>query len=112
VQGENRFFDDIARVASGALGTLTGVRDEIETRVREQVERVLGRMNLVRREEFDAVQAMVAKARSVQEALEERVALLEAKLVVAVSEDSAHPVPRRPVRTHGPLRKPKPAAPL
>ena len=78
---ENRLFDDLAKVASGALGTLTGLRDEVETRVREQVERMLDRMNLVRREEFDAVQAMAAKARQAQEELETRLALLEARLV-------------------------------
>jgi len=76
---ENRLFDDLAKVASGALGTLTGVRTELETRIREQVERILDRMNLVRREEFDAVQAMVANARAAQERLEARVAALEAR---------------------------------
>jgi hypothetical protein len=79
MQTENRLFDDLARVATGALGALTGVREEIETRIREQLERILDRMNLVRREEFDAVQAMVAKARAAQEALEGRVAQLEAR---------------------------------
>ena len=78
---ENRLFDDLAKVASGALGTLTGLRSEVETRVREQVERMLDRMNLVRREEFDAVQAMAAKARQAQEELETRLALLEARVV-------------------------------
>ena len=77
---DNRLLDDLARVASSALGTLTGVRDEIETRMRDQFERILGRMNLVRREEFEAVQAMAAKARAEQEALAARVAALEARL--------------------------------
>jgi len=77
---DNRLLDDLARVASSALGTLTGVRDEIESRMREQFERILGRMNLVRREEFEAVQAMAAKARAEQEALEARIAALEARL--------------------------------
>ncbi|HUH83509.1 MAG TPA: accessory factor UbiK family protein [Stellaceae bacterium] len=77
---DNRLLDDLARVASSALGTLTGVRDEIESRMRDQFERILGRMNLVRREEFEAVQAMAAKARAEQEALEARVAALEARL--------------------------------
>ena len=77
---DNRLLDDLARVASSALGTLTGVRDEIESRMREQFERILGRMNLVRREEFEAVQAMAAKARAEQEALAARIAALEARL--------------------------------
>jgi BMFP domain-containing protein YqiC len=77
---ENRIFEDLAKVASGALGTLSGMRSELEQRLREQIERILDRMNLVRREEFDAVQAMVANARAAQERLEARVAALEARL--------------------------------
>lgn len=87
---ENRLFDDLSRVATGALGTLGGLRAELETRIREQVEHLLGRMNLVRREEFDAVQAMVAKARLEQEALTARLAALEARLAVA---DAPEPPP-------------------
>jgi BMFP domain-containing protein YqiC len=77
---ENRLFDDLAKVASGALGTLGGVRTELETRIREQVERIFDRMNLVRREEFDAVQTMAANARAAQEQLEARIAALEARI--------------------------------
>jgi BMFP domain-containing protein YqiC len=80
MEQEHRLFDDLARVASGALGSLGGIRGDLEIRVREQIERLLGRMNLVRREEFDAVQAMAAKARLAQEQLELRVAALEARL--------------------------------
>jgi len=80
MQTQNRLLDDLARVATGALGAFTGIRDEVETRMKEQFERVLGRMNLVTREEYDAVKAMAAKARAAQEALEKRVAALEAKL--------------------------------
>jgi BMFP domain-containing protein YqiC len=100
---ENRLFEDLARVASGALGTLTGMRDEVETRAREQMERVLDRMNLVRREEFDAVQAMAAKARAAQEDLEARLAALEARL--AAAEGRAQGV-RTPAR-----RSPRPRRP-
>jgi BMFP domain-containing protein YqiC len=85
MQTQNRFLDDLARVATGAMGAVTGMRGEVETRMREQFERILGRMNLVRREEFDAVEAMAAKARAAQEALEKRVAALEAKLGIAGS---------------------------
>jgi BMFP domain-containing protein YqiC len=77
---ESRFLDDLAKVAAGAVGGLTGIKHEIETRLREQFERVLGRMNLVGREEFDAVKAMAAKARAEQEALAARLAAIEAKL--------------------------------
>jgi BMFP domain-containing protein YqiC len=105
---ENRFFEDFARVASGALGALSGVREEVEARLKEQVERVLDRMNLVRREEFEAVQAMAAKARAAQEALEERVAALEAR--GAHDAPLAGPAPRR-TRPTAP-RKHRPVKPL
>ena len=80
MQVDNKFIDDLARVATGALGTLAGVRQEVETRMREQFERFFANMDLVTREEFDVVQAMAAKAREEQEALEERCAALEARL--------------------------------
>lgn len=83
MQTENRFFDDIARLAGGALGTLTGVRDEIQAQVRQQLERVLAQMDVVSREEFEAVKAMAAKARSTQESLEARLAALETRLAEA-----------------------------
>jgi BMFP domain-containing protein YqiC len=91
MQTQNRFLDDLARVATGALGAMSGMRGEVETRLREQFERILGRMHLVRREEFDAVRAMAAKARSVQEALEKRVATLEAHLGIAPKAKRAAP---------------------
>ncbi|MGH7123303.1 MAG: accessory factor UbiK family protein [Stellaceae bacterium] len=80
MQNDNRIFEDLARVASGALSALTGVREEVEARLRDQFQHILDRMNLVRREEFEAVQAMAAKARDEQERLAERVAALEARL--------------------------------
>lgn len=78
MQTENRLLDDLARVAGGALGVAAGMRSELEARLREQLERILGRMDLVTREEFDAVKAMAVKAREEQEALAERLAALEA----------------------------------
>jgi BMFP domain-containing protein YqiC len=80
VQTENPLLDDLARVATGALGALTGVRAEVEARVRDQLERVLARMDLVTREEFDAVRAMAAKARLEQEVLARRLEALESRL--------------------------------
>jgi BMFP domain-containing protein YqiC len=90
MQSQNRFFDDLARVANGAVGALSGVRGEIEARVRSQLERVLAGMDLVSREEFEAVKAMAAKARAEQEDLQRRIAELEAR-------DRTHemPPPRR-----------------
>ncbi len=80
MQTENRFFDDLARVASGAFGAVAGLRTEAETLVRQRFERLLADMDLVRREEFEAVKAMASRARSEQEDLAIRVAALEAAL--------------------------------
>lgn len=79
MQTRNRLLDDIARVANGAAGVATGMRDEVEALVQQRVERVLLRLNLVTREEFEAVKAMAAKARSEQEALGKRLKDLETK---------------------------------
>ena len=80
MQTQNRLLDDLARVATGALGVAAGMRGEIEARLRDQFERILTGMDLVGREEFDAVKAMAAKARAEQETLARRVAALETQL--------------------------------
>ena len=80
MQTDNRFFDDVARMAGGALNALTGVKTEIEALVRQQFEHLAGSMNLVSREEFEAVQALAAKARDEQESLTVRLAALEAEV--------------------------------
>lgn len=80
MQSQNRIFDDIARVAAGAVGAVAGMREEIEARLRDQLERVLAGMDLVSREEFEAVKAMAAKAREEQELLLRRIDLLESRL--------------------------------
>ncbi len=76
----NPFLNDLSRMAGGALGALSGVKAEIESMVRQQIERFLVSADMVPREEFEAVRAMAVKARTEQEALGERVAALEAKL--------------------------------
>ncbi|MFW5835032.1 MAG: accessory factor UbiK family protein, partial [Pseudomonadota bacterium] len=63
MQTRNPMLDDLAKVASGALTTLGGVREEIENRVKERLERFAAEMELVTREEYDAVRAMAVKAR-------------------------------------------------
>jgi len=83
MQSQNRFFDDLARVASGAVGAISGVRGEIEARLRDQLERALAGMDLVGREEFEAVKAKVAKAREEQEVLQRQIGVLEARLAAA-----------------------------
>jgi BMFP domain-containing protein YqiC len=78
MQTRNRIFDDAAKLAGGAVGTLEGVRREIEALVRQQVERILSRFDLVTRDEFDAVKDMAARARAEQEELAKRLKMLEA----------------------------------
>ncbi|MDD9875993.1 MAG: accessory factor UbiK family protein [Magnetovibrio sp.] len=80
MQTSSRLFDDLARVANGAVSTLVGVKDEIETMIRHRVERMLAEADLVPRDEFDAVKAMAAEARAEQERLTKRVAALEKAL--------------------------------
>jgi len=92
MQSQNRLFDDIARVAAGAMGALTGVRGEVESRIRDQLERVLAGMDLVSREEFEAVKAVAAKAREEQEILQRRLDALEGR---ALPPPSAPAAPRR-----------------
>ncbi len=77
---DNRILDDLAKVASGALSGIGGMKQEVESRLRAQFERILAGMDLVRREEFDAVKAMAAKARGEQEDLVARIDTLEARL--------------------------------
>ncbi len=92
MQSQSRFFDDLARVAAGAVGTLSGVKSEVESRLREQLERVLAGMDLVTRDEFEAVKAMAAKARAEQEDLARRVTQLE-NLLAAARERETPPSP-------------------
>ncbi|WPZ36549.1 accessory factor UbiK family protein [Thalassobaculum sp. OXR-137] len=80
MQTRSRLFDDLARVANGALSAAAGVRAEIEQLVHQQFERFLADRDLVTREEFEAVEAMALKARREQADLQARIADLEAKL--------------------------------
>ena len=96
MQSQNRFFDDLARVASGAVGAISGVRGEIEARLRDQLERVLAGMDLVSREEFEAVKAMAAKAREEQELLRAQIEALENRLADAGKTRRARPGSQSP----------------
>jgi len=79
-QTTGRFFDEFARLMNDAAGVANGVRREVETMVRIQAERMLRDMDVVTREEFEAVKEMAAKAREENERLAARVAALEAKV--------------------------------
>jgi BMFP domain-containing protein YqiC len=79
-QTSGRLFDDLSRLITDAAGLAEGARREVETIVRAQFERLLAGMDVVAREEFEAVKEMAAKARSENEALAARILALEAKL--------------------------------
>jgi BMFP domain-containing protein YqiC len=79
-QTTNRFFDEFARLMNDAAGVATGVRREVETVFRNQAERILRDLDLVKREEFEAVKEMARLAREENETLKARVAALEARL--------------------------------
>ncbi|HEY4134711.1 MAG TPA: accessory factor UbiK family protein [Alphaproteobacteria bacterium] len=80
MQTNNKLLDDLARVASGALGVASGMREEVEGVMRQRFARIVGDLDLVGRDEFEAVKAMAAKARGEQDALAARVAALEAQI--------------------------------
>ncbi len=76
---DNRLFEDFTRMAGGAMSSFTALREEMEARLREQVEHMLIGMDLVRRDEFEAVQAMAEAARTENAELTRRIKALEAK---------------------------------
>ena len=79
-QTRSRIFDDFARLATDAAGVAQGVRREAETILKTQAERLLATMDVVTREEFEAVRDMAVLARQQNERLEKRIAELEGKL--------------------------------
>ena len=78
--GPNRILDEFAKLMTDAAGAAQGVRREVETAFKGQAERILNTMDVVQREEFEAVKAMAVKAREENEQLAARVAALEAEL--------------------------------
>jgi len=86
-----RILDDIAGVAGGALSALVGIREEAEAMIRARVEETIRRLELVRREELEAVLELASNARAGQEAAESRIAELEARVAAleAASSDAA-----------------------
>jgi BMFP domain-containing protein YqiC len=77
MQKDSKLFDDFARLASGAAGTVMDMKREVEAIVMDKVEKLLGRMHLVRREEFEVVRLMAEQARARQEQIAEKLAELE-----------------------------------
>ena len=101
-----RFLDDLAGIAGGAVSALTGMRDEVESLVRARIDEALRRLDVVRREEFDAAMDMAAAARAGQEAAEARLDALEARLAALET-----PHPATPAAPPAAESAPPPAAP-
>lgn len=79
-QGPNRIFDEFAKLMTDAAGAAQGIKQEAENAFRSQAERFLADMDLVKREEFDAVQEMASRARGENETLKKEIESLEKRL--------------------------------
>jgi BMFP domain-containing protein YqiC len=88
-QAGGRLFEGIGRLMTDAVGAADGVKREIDTVVRSQIERILGDLDLVRREEFEAVRDMAANARAENDRLSARLTKLEAELAFTRGEPKA-----------------------
>ncbi|MGD9912477.1 MAG: accessory factor UbiK family protein [Rhizobiaceae bacterium] len=86
--GSNRILDEFAKLMTDAAGAAQGVRREVETAFRAQAERLLNSMDVVQREEFEAVREMAIKARDENEKLAQRIAALEARIGVAPAAET------------------------
>jgi BMFP domain-containing protein YqiC len=88
-QTTSRFFDEIARLMNDAAGVAQGVRREFDTLFRSQAERIMRDLDVVSREEFEAVKEMARLAREENETLKARVAALEATVARSGGSGSA-----------------------
>jgi BMFP domain-containing protein YqiC len=87
-QTSGRFFDELGKLLTDAAGAADGVRKEIEAVVRGQAERMLRNLDVVQREELEAVKAMTQKAREENAKLQERVRKLETIVADAKTNQS------------------------
>src|SRR5215813_2463181 len=93
VQTTGRLYDEIARLMNDAAGVAQGVRREFDTVLRAQAERILRDLDVVHREELEAVKEMARLAREENEALKARIAALEAKLNASPQDPIVTPPP-------------------
>lgn len=94
MQKDHKLFEDIARMASGAGGTLLEMKREMEAMGAAQIDKILRRMDLVTREEFNPVREMAVKARLEQEQLAERLDALEKQLATQPVTSTEKPKPK------------------
>jgi BMFP domain-containing protein YqiC len=88
-QTTNRFFDEIGRLMNDAAGAAQGVKREVDTLWRNQAEKILRDLDVVKREEFEAIKDMARLAREENEALKARIEVLEGKLGIAPDSPAA-----------------------
>ena len=104
-QTTNRFLDEMAKLVTDAAGAAQGVKQELESIIRSQGEKVLRDLDVVQREDFEAVKAMAQRAREENDRLALRLEALEARLAGAEAAGPSfdfrarhRPAPQRPVR--------------
>jgi BMFP domain-containing protein YqiC len=106
MQSENPILDQLAKFMNNAAGAAKGVRDEIGTMIKTQAERIVNDLDLVPREEFEAMKAMALKSRKEVEHLKSRMTQLEARAPKCDSRDSRASAAFR----NSPIRKQSPRA--
>ena len=101
MQSQNRLFDDFVKMMNGAAGTFAGMTREAEGAFRERMREWIGGLDMISREEFEAVKAIAVAAREENQALKARLDALEAAGAAAAAASTPTPTPR-------PRRKPSP----
>ena len=101
MQSQNRIFEDMSKIATSAMGTMAGVGREVETMIRARVKELVGGLDLVERDEFEAVKAMAATARADAEALKAELAALRAGMAAphapAAADEPPEGTPSAPI---------------
>ena len=92
MQTENRIFADFAKVATSAMGTFAGIGREVETAARARLREAVGGLDMVDRDEFEAVKAMAATARTEVDALRAELAALRAELADKPGKAKSAPI--------------------
>lgn len=80
MQSQNRIFEDLSKVATSAMGTMAGVGREVETMIRGRVKEMVGGLDMIDRDEFEAVKAMAETARGEAETLKAELAALRVEI--------------------------------
>jgi BMFP domain-containing protein YqiC len=99
---DNRFFDEMAKAATGAVSALSGAREQIRSEIKTQINRFIAEMDFVPREDFETVEAMAVEARLQNAKLEKRIVELEKR--AGVKTAAAPKAVKKPVAKKKPTR--------